>query len=87
MGVYDNANSGNCTLTRVAGTNPVSVNGGYITRWQNKGSGTTPNLGGFGVSYPGVTSHTYYCTFVAKIPKGYRLEHNYNPLGTGGSTE
>lgn len=87
VGVYDNANSGNCTLTRVAGTNPVSVNGGYITRWQNKGSGTTPNLGGFGVSYTGVTSHTYYCTFVAKIPKGYQLEHNYNPLGTGGSTE
>lgn len=85
--VYDLANSGKCTLTRVAATNPVSVNGGYIMRWQNKGSGTSPNLGGFGVSYTGVASHTYYCTFVAKIPKGYQLEQSYNSLGTGGSTE
>lgn len=83
--VYDNANSGKCTLTRVAATNPVSVNGGYIMRWQNKGSGTIPNLGGFAVSYTGLASNTYYCTFVAKVPKGYQIEHSYNSLGTGGT--
>lgn len=83
--VYDNANSGKCTLTRVAATNPVSVNGGYIMRWQNKGSGTNPNLGGFAVSYTGLASNTYYCTFVAKVPKGYQIEHRYNSLGTGGT--
>lgn len=83
--VYDNANSGKCTLTRVAATNPVSVNGGYIMRWQNKGSGTIPNLGGFAVSYTGLVSNTYYCTFVAKVPKGYQIEHSYNSLGTGGT--
>ena len=83
--VYDNANSGKCTLTRVAATNPVSVNGGYIMRWQNKGSGTIPNLGGFAVSYTGLASNTYYCTFVAKVPKGYQIAHSYNSLGTGGT--
>lgn len=85
--VYDNANSGKCTLTRVAATNPVSVNGGYIMRWQNKGSGTNPNLGGFGMSYTGLASNTYYCTFVAKVPKGYRFQLGYNSLGTGGTIE
>lgn len=85
--VYDNANSGKCTLTRVAATNPVSVNGGYIMRWQNKGSGTIPNLGGFAVSYTGLASNTYYCTFVAKVPKGYRFQLGYNSLGTGGTIE
>lgn len=85
--VYDNANSGKCTLTRVAATNPVSVNGGYIMRWQNKGSGTNPNLGGFGMSYTGLASNTYYCTFVAKVPKGYRFQLDYNSLGTGGTIE
>ena len=85
--VYDNANSGKCTLTRVAATNPVSVNGGYIMRWQNKGSGTIPNLGGFAVSYTGLASNTYYCTFVAKVPKGYRFQLCYNSLGTGGTIE
>ena len=54
-------------------------------RWQNKGSGTIPNLGGFGVSYTGLASNTYYCTFVAKVPKGYQIEHRYNSLGTGGT--
>lgn len=87
MFVYDNANSSKCTLTRVAETNPVSVNGGYIMRWQNKGSGTTPNLGGFAISYTGIAGNTYYCTIVAKIPEGYQIEHNYNSLGTGGSTK
>lgn len=82
--VYDNANSGKCTLTRVAATNPVSVNGGYIMRWQNKGSGTNPNLGGFGMSYTGLANNTYYCTIVAKVPKGYRFQLGYNSLGTGG---
>lgn len=85
--VYDNANSGKCTLTRVAATNPVSVNGGYIMRWQNKGSGTKPNLGGFAMSYTGLASNTYYCTFVAKVPKGYRFQLCYNSLGTGGTIE
>lgn len=56
-------------------------------RWQNKGSGTIPNLGGFAVSYTGLASNTYYCTFVAKVPKGYRFQLGYNSLGTGGTIE
>lgn len=54
-------------------------------RWQNKGSGTKPNLGGFAMSYTGLASNTYYCTFVAKVPKGYRFQLCYNSLGTGGT--
>jgi hypothetical protein len=54
-------------------------------RWQNKGSGTIPNLGGFAMSYTGLASNTYYCTFVAKVPKGYQIEHSHNSLGTGGT--
>lgn len=54
-------------------------------RWQNKGSGTFPNLGGFAVAYTGLASNTYYCTFVAKVPKGYSFQLSCNALGTGGA--
>ncbi len=56
-------------------------------RWQNKGSGTFPNLGGFCMPYTGLASNIYYCTFVAKVPKGCRFQLGYNSLGIGGTIE
>lgn len=82
--VYDNKESGKCSLTRIAATNPVSINGGYIMRFQNKGSGPSPGLGGFYVGFVGSASGRYKCSFVAKVPKGYTIEQAYNNLGTNG---
>lgn len=82
--VYDNKASGKCSLTIIAATNPVSINGGYIMRFQNKGSGPSPGLGGFYVGFVGSASGRYKCSLVAKVPKGYTIEQAHNSLGTNG---
>lgn len=82
--VYDNSNSGNVTITRMAANDESGYPGGsgYVNKIVSKAN-VTPNLGGFYQTRTVSANHTYIHQFYARLPKGYKFEINHNAIGGG----
>lgn len=80
--VYNNANNGVVTVTRVHDTN-VGNSSSYIMKVVSA-AGATPNYGGWHVATQTELGKVYTCLFRARIPSGVEIEWNSNSIGTGG---
>ena len=84
---YNNAQSGQVTLDRVASSADCPTDSDYMLRITVNGSDTSPGLGGchqYKESKPG---GVFYHTIAAKIPVGYTLEQASNAVGDGSTFE
>lgn len=80
--VYNNANNGVVTVTRVSDTN-VGNSSNFILKVVSA-PGALPNYGGWHVSTQTELGKVYTCLFRASIPSGVEIDFNTNSLGTGG---
>lgn len=80
--VYNNANNGVVTVTRVHDTN-VGNSSSYIMKVVSA-AGAIPNYGGWHVATQTELGKVYTCLFRARIPSGVEIEWNSNSIGTGG---
>lgn len=83
--VYNNAANGTVTVNRIASTSDNPLGTPYMLEIKTSGT-ATPGLGGF---YPVGTLSRAGATFVhrivAKIPVGYSIQCQSNPIGNGGT--
>ena len=80
--VYNNANNGVVTVTRVHDTN-VGNSSNYIMKVVSA-EGAVPNYGGWNVATQTELGKVYTCLFRASIPSGVEIEFNTNSIGNGG---
>ena len=80
--VYNNANNGVVTVTRVYDTN-VGNSSNYIMKVVSA-EGAVPNYGGWNVATQTELGKVYTCLFRASIPSGVEIEFNTNSIGNGG---
>ena len=80
--VYNNANNGVVTVTRVYDTN-VGNSSSYIMKVVSA-KGADPNYGGWNVATQTELGKVYTCLFRASIPSGVEIEFNTNSIGNGG---
>ena len=80
--VYNNANNGVVTVTRVHDTN-VGNSNNYIMKVVSA-EGAIPNYGGWNVATQTELGKVYTCLFRASIPSGVEIEFNTNSIGNGG---
>lgn len=80
--VYNNANNGVVTVTRVHDTN-VGNSSSYIMKVVSA-AGAIPNYGGWHVFTQTELGKVYTCLFRARIPSGVEIEWDSNSIGTGG---
>ena len=80
--VYNNANNGVVTVTRVHDTN-VGNSSNYIMKVVSA-KGAVPNYGGWNVATQTELGKVYTCLFRASIPSGVEIEFNTNSIGNGG---
>ena len=80
--VYNNANNGVVTVTRVYDTN-VGNSSNYIMKVVSA-KGAVPNYGGWNVATQTELGKVYTCLFRASIPSGVEIEFNTNSIGNGG---
>lgn len=80
--VYNNAQNGVVTVTRVHDTN-VGNSSSYIMKVVSA-AGAIPNYGGWHVATQTELGKVYTCLFRARIPSGVEIEWNSNSIGTGG---
>ena len=80
--VYNNANNGVVTVTRVYDTN-VGNSSSYIMKVVSA-KGAVPNYGGWNVATQTELGKVYTCLFRASIPSGVEIEFNTNSIGNGG---
>lgn len=80
--VYNNADNGVVTVTRVHDTN-VGNSSSYIMKVVSA-AGAIPNYGGWNVATQTELGKVYTCLFRASIPSGVEIEWNSNSIGTGG---
>ena len=80
--VYNNANNGVVTVTRVYDTN-VGNSSSYIMKVVSA-EGAVPNYGGWNVATQTELGKVYTCLFRASIPSGVEIEFNTNSIGNGG---
>ena len=80
--VYNNANNGVVTMTRVYDTN-VGNSSNYIMKVVSA-EGAVPNYGGWHVATQTELGKVYTCLFRASIPSGVEIEFNTNSIGNGG---
>lgn len=80
--VYNIAENGVVTVTRVHGTN-VGNSSSYIIKVVSA-AGAVPNYGGWHVATQTELGKVYTCLFRASIPSGVEIEWNSNSIGTGG---
>lgn len=80
--VYNNANNGVVTVTRVSDTN-VGNSSNFILKVVSA-VGAVPHCGGWHVSTQTELGKVYTCLFRANIPSGVEIDFNSNSLGTGG---
>ena len=80
--VYNNANNGVVTVTRVHDTN-VGNSSSYIMKVVSA-KGAVPNYGGWNVATQTELGKVYTCLFRASIPSGVEIEFNTNSIGNGG---
>ena len=90
INVYDNAGSGNVTITRVASSTLPSgkaapSNSGYVLKINIAGNAQSPGYGGF-TFYRGTRANqTLVCYFKALLPSGYNWNFASNPYGSDGN--
>ena len=80
--VYNNANNGVVTVTRVYDTN-VGNSSSYVMKVVSA-EGAYPNYGGWNVATQTELGKVYTCLFRASIPSGVEIEFNTNSIGNGG---
>ena len=80
--VYNNANNGVVTVTRVYDTN-VGNSSSYIMKVVSA-KGADPNYGGWNVATQTELGKVYTCLFRASIPSGVEIEFDTNSIGNGG---
>ena len=80
--VYNNANNGVVTVTRVYDTN-VGNSSSYIMKVVSA-KGAVPNYGGWNVATQTELGKVYTCLFRASIPSGVEIEFDTNSIGNGG---
>ena len=80
--VYNNANNGVVTVTRVYDTN-VGNSSSYIMKVVSA-EGAVPNYGGWHVATQTELGKVYTCLFRASIPSGVEIEFDTNSIGNGG---
>ena len=80
--VYNNANNGVVTVTRVSDTN-VGNSSNFILKVVSA-VGAIPHCGGWHVSTQTELGKVYTCLFRASIPSGVEIDFNTNSIGTGG---
>ena len=80
---YNTSENNNVTATRVA--NPDAPNdSGQVIEIATTGE-ALPGLGGFSFHNSSAANKIYITRLIAKIPVGYTLVFNTNPIGTGSS--
>lgn len=80
--VYNNANNGVVTVTRVSDTN-VGNSSNYILKVVSA-VGAVPYCGGWHVATQTELGKVYTCLFRANVPSGVEITFNTNSIGTGG---
>ena len=80
--VYNNANNGVVTVTRVHDTN-VGNSSSYVMKVVSA-SGASPYCGGWNVRTQTELGKVYTCLFRASIPYGVEIEFITNSIGSGG---
>lgn len=80
--IYNNANNGVVTVTRVSDTN-VGNSGNYVLKVVSA-VGAVPHCGGWNVATQTELGKVYTCLFRANIPSGVLIDFNTNSIGTGG---
>lgn len=82
--VYDNSNSGNVTITRVAKAAGNPTKSTHQLNLRSIG-GATPDFGGFVTEFVGSSSSVYLIKYIIKFPKGFTLKPQSNSTGIGGT--
>jgi len=82
--VYDNAGSGQVTVTRIASPSGTPTTSGFVMRVQHTGAGQSPGLGGFYFAVPTRANAILVARFRAIVPVGYTIGWHSNATGTGG---
>ena len=80
VGVYNNLQNGNVTVTRIADNQASASSSGYILQIKVTGA-AEPWLGGFVQSIQSRANAVFMQIFRAKIPVGYNVNANSNPMG------
>ena len=80
--VYNNANNGVVTITRVSDTN-VGNSGNYVLKVVSA-VGAVPYCGGWHIATQTELGKVYTCLFRANVPSGVLIDFNTNSIGTGG---
>lgn len=84
VATYDNASSGNITITRLNTITDLPNSSGYGLVIKHTGSGESPGYGGFYQSIYSGMNKTFVQIFRAKLPAGYLFNTAANSLGSGG---
>ena len=86
IAVYDNAGSGQVTVTRIAAPTGTPTTSGFVMQVNHTGTGQSPNFGGFYFAVGTRANAVIACVFKAKIPAGYTLNFHSNSIGTNGTS-
>ena len=81
VGVYNNLQNGNVTVTRIADDQTSANSSGYILQIKVTGA-AEPCLGGFVQAIQSRANAVFMQIFRAKIPVGYNVNDNSNQMGT-----
>lgn len=80
VSVYNNLQNGNVTVTRIADNQASANSSGYILQIKVTGA-AEPWTGGFVQSIQSRANAVFMQIFRAKIPVGYNVDANSNPMG------
>ena len=83
---YNNASGGAVTLTRIPDNQSSCNSSGHILQISTSADAASPGRGGFVQEMPANPNEVYAQIFRAKIPVGFSVVNNENPMGTGYST-
>ncbi|MCY4781772.1 alanine-zipper protein, partial [Sphingobacterium sp. UT-1RO-CII-1] len=85
--VYNNANNGNVTVTRIQDSNTTSPTRiPWQVRIRNIGA-ASPGIGGFNFQTPSYANAKFLTKIIALIPAGRELIFGSNPYGNGGTSK